>query len=324
MKVFRRWFIVAMALAATAGAGAQGYPSKTVRIIVPSGAGSGTDVSMRLLAEALVKSVGQNFLIENRPGGAGNIGMAAAAKSPADGYTLVTGGLGLTVVNQFIYTTAQMGFDPEKDLEPIIVIAKIPFVIAANAALPASNVQELLAAAKAKPGSVNVALTTTSSRMVYELLARSTGTTMFPIVYKATGPAVTDTIGGQTQIVMETLPALRPHLTTVGGRLKPIAVTSPKTSELLPGVKSVAEQGVPNFEIAGYVSLYGPKGMPKEAVNYVNAELNKLLLQPDIRKRFFDLGLEPGGGTPQELADFEIAERRKWGPIIKDANIKAE
>lgn len=324
MKLFRQCLVCALAIAVASGVWAQAYPSKPVRIIVPSSAGSGTDVGMRLLAEGLLRPTGQSFVVDNRPGGAGNIGMAAAAKSPADGYTLVTGGLGLTVVNQFLYTTAQMGFDPVKDLEPILLVAKVPYLIAANSSLPASNVQELIAAAKAKPGTLNVALTTTSSRMVYELLTRTAGAPLFPVTYKTTGSAVTDTIGGQTQIVMETIAALRSYLTSAGGRLKPIAVTSRATSELLPNVKSVAEQGVADFEIAGYVSLYGPKGMPREAVNYINAEINKLLLLPETRKRFIDLGLEPGGGTPQDLADLEIAERRKWGPIIKAANITAE
>ena len=324
MKIFRPYVFFAMALAAASSVWAQAYPSRPVRIIIPSSAGSGTDVGMRLLAEGLLKPTGQSFVIDNRPGGAGNIGMAQGAKSPADGYTLVTGGFGLTVVNQFIYTAAQMGFEPVKDLEPILLVAKVPYLIAASPSLPANNVQELIAAAKAKPGTVNVALTTTSSRMVYELLTRSASATMFPITYKTTGGAVTDTIGGQTQIVLETIAALRSSLTSSGGRLKPIAVTSRASTELLPNVKSVAEQGVADFELSGYVSLYGPKGMPREAVNYINAELNKLLRLPDIRKRFIDLGLEPGGGTPQELADFEEAERRKWGPIIKAAKITVE
>ncbi len=321
MKLLRTCTLAAWGLAVAAMAQAQVFPSKPVRIIVPSSAGSGTDVGMRVLGEGFQRATGQGFIIDNRPGGAGNIGMAAAAKAPADGYTLVTAGLGVTVVNQFLYTPAQMGFDPVKDFETIILIARLPFVIAANAQLPANNIGELIALAKAKPGTLNVALTTTSIRMVYELLTRSAGVPLFPVIYKVTGSGVTDTISGQTQLMIETVPAMRPSLLAAGGRLKPIAVTGRTTSALLPGVTSVAEQGLAGFEVEGYVSLYAPKDTPRDTVNFINAELNKQLATPEVRKRFIDLGLEPGGGSPQDLADFEVAGRNKWGPIIKAAKI---
>lgn len=321
MKLLSRCLLGAWALTAASLAHAQAYPSRPVRIIVPSSAGSGTDVGMRVLGEGFQRATGQGFIIDNRPGGAGNIGMVAAMKSAPDGYTLVTAGLGVTVVNQFLYTPAQMGFDPVKDFETIILIARLPYVIAANAQFPANNIRELIALAKARPGAINVALTTTSIRMVYELLTRSASISLFPVIYKVTGAGVTDTASGQTQLMIETVPGMRPALTTAGGRLKPIAVTGRSTSALLPGVTSVAEQGLPGFEVEGYVSLYAPKDTPREAINFINAELNKQLANPDVRKRFIDLGLEPGGGTPQELADFEVEGRKKWGPIIKAANI---
>ena len=321
--------LTALALAAIAGLAtpvgslwAQAFPNKPVRIIIPFGAGSGSDVGVRLLTEAMSKSIGQSFVIENRPGASGNLGMAAAAKSPADGYTYVTGGLGVNAMNQFMMSTERMGFDPEKDIEPVILVAKLPFLFAATSNFGPSNVKELIAAIKAKPDSVNVAITQTSSRILVEFFNRTTGVPLFLVPYKAAGNAMSDVIGGTVNIAVETIAALRPHVTS--GRLKPIAVTSRRTSELLPGVSSVAEQGIADFEYVGWTSMYGPRGMPREAVNIINAEMNKALAIPEIKRRFIDLGFEPGGGTPQDLLAFENAERRRWGPLIKSAGITAE
>ena len=301
---------------------AQGsYPNRAVRVIVPLGVGSSSDVGTRVLTDALSQITGKSFFVENRPGAAGNIGMAAGAKATPDGYTLVSGGFGITVLSQFMYTPEQMGFDPVKDLEPIILMGRTPMMIAASPSFAPNNVQELIAAAKAKPGSINVGMANTTARLVFELFAKSTGTSMFPILYKTTGAAVTDAISGVVSLNVDTMAALRPQLIASGGRLKPIAVSTRKTSDLLPNVASVAEQGVVDFEVVGYISLYAPKGMPREAINYLNTELNKILSLPETKKKFDALGLEPGGGTPKDLADFEAAQRTLWGPLIKAANI---
>ena len=328
MKFASRTWIAAMAAAAGVMLApaqplwAQAFPNKPIRLIIPFGAGSGSDVGVRLLTEAMGKSMGASFVVENRPGASGNLGMAAAAKSPADGYTYVTGGLGVNAMNQFMMSTAQMGFDPEKDLEPVILVAKLPFLFAATPSFGPSNVKELINAIKAKPESVNVAITQTSSRILVEFFNRTTGAPLFLVPYKAAGTAMSDVVGGTVNIAVETIAALRPHVTS--GRLKPIAVTSRRTSELLPGVSSVAEQGIADFEYVGWVSMYGPRGTPAEAVNRINAEMNKALSQPDIKRRFIDLGFEPGGGTPADLLNFENSERRRWGPLIKAAGITAE
>lgn len=321
MKIFRQLLIVAVMLGVAQASWAQSYPNKAVRIIVPFGAGSGSDVGIRVLAEAISRSAGQTFLVENRPGASGNLGMAAGAKAAPDGYTLVTGGLGVNVMNQFLFPAEQMGFDPIKDLEPIVLMAKLPFMIAVSPSFAPNNVPELIAAIKAKPGSVTVAVTQSTSRMLVELFGNTTGAALYPVAYKAAGTAMTDVIGGTVTVAMETIAALRAHVNA--GRVKAIAVTSRKTSELLPNVKSVAEQGVADFEFVGWVSLYGPRGMPREAVNFLNAELNKALRLQDTRKRFLDLGFEASGGTPQDLTAFENSERRRWGPVIKSANITA-
>lgn len=318
-------FISVLCLAAgiTASvAQAQTYPAKPVRVIVPFAAGSGSDVGIRVLVEYLSKNSGQGFVVENRPGAGGNLGMAAGAKAAPDGYTLVTGGLGSNVLNQFMYSPEQMGFDPVRDLEPIIIMGRLPLMMAASPSFPAGNISELVAAAKAKPGSINAAYTATAARLVLELFGRTTGAPITLVPYKAGAQALTDVMSGIVGITADTVVSLRPHIAS--GRLKPIAVTTRRSTELLPNVNSVAEQGYPDFEIVGWISLYGPKGIPRDAVTYVNGALNKALALPETRRRFAELGFEPGSGTPQDLTNYEISERNKWGPLIKSANITAE
>lgn len=322
MRILKQVMFAVIACGVAATVWAQGYPTKPVRVIVPFAAGSGSDVGIRVLVEYLSKNSGQNFVVENRPGAGGNVGLAAGAKAAPDGYTLVTGGLGSNVLNQFMYTPEQMGFDPVKDLEPIIVMGRLPLMIAASPSFSANNVTELIAVARARPGTVNAAFTATAARLVIELFSRTTGAPLMPIAYKAGAQALTDVMSGLVSVTADTVVSLRPHIAS--GRLKAIAVTSRRTSELLPNVSSVAEQGVADFEIVGWISLYGPRGTPRETVNFVNAALNKALALPETRKRFSELGFEPGSGTPQDLTNFEIAERNKWGPLIKAANITAE
>jgi tripartite-type tricarboxylate transporter receptor subunit TctC len=321
MRFAHRLVFAVFALACAVGSHAQAYPDKPVRVIVPFAAGSGSDVGIRLLADYLSRNSSQGFVVENRPGAGGNLGMAAGAKSAANGYTLITGGLGSNALNQFMYTPAEMGFDPEKDLEPIVLMAKLPLMLAVAPNSPYTSVAALVAAAKARPGTLNVSVTATAARLVVELFGKTTGAPLTVVNYKSSGQAISDVIGGNVQVAVDTVASLRPLV--AAGRLKPIAVTSLKATDMLPGVPSVAEQGVNDFEVVGWISLYGPRGMPREAVTYVNGQINKALALPETRKRFQDLGFDAAGGTPQELSSFEIAERNKWGPIIKAAGITA-
>ena len=301
---------------------AQAYPNKPVRVIVPFAAGSGSDVGARIVAEAVGKSLGQAFVIDNRPGASGNIGMAAAAKAPPDGYTYVTGGLGVSALNMYLMPMGQLGFDPRTDFEPVILYAKLPFLFASSQNFAPGNVRELIAAIKAKPNTINVAIPSSTARLVVELFNRTTNAPLFLVPYKAATNAVTDVVAGTVTLVVDAVAALRPQITS--GRLKPIAVTTRRNSELLPGVSSLAEQGLTDWDFAGWVSLYAPRGTPREAIAVFNAEMNKALLLPDTKRRYLDLGFETGGGTPQDLFEFENAERNRWGPLIKAANITAE
>lgn len=320
----RRVVAIAFGLIASmvvgSAATAQTYPSKPVRIIVPYQAGQGTDVITRYLAEKLSTAMGERFIVDNKPGAGGNIGTEAAARSPADGYTLLVGTVATHAMNEFMYPST--GFDSEKDFAPIILTGIVPMAISAHPSFPANTIPELIAAAKAKPDQINIAMPSTSSRMVYELLKARTGAPLFGVPYKGSATAMTEVIGGQVQLTIDTVTATRGQAS--GGKIKALAVTSLKSTELLPGVKSVAEQGLEGFEMTAWNAMYAPKGTPQAIVDALNAAMVKILAEPETRARLLQLGMEPVGGTPADLIAFEKAERAKWGPLIKAAGLKGD
>jgi tripartite-type tricarboxylate transporter receptor subunit TctC len=320
MKVFTVAAALLAGLLSSAVAQAQTYPNKTVKIIVPYQAGQGTDVATRYFADQLTKALGQTFYVDNKPGAGGNIGTEAAAHSPADGYTLLMGTNGTQTMNEFLY--ASPGFDPAKDFTPIMLVGLLPMVVAANPSFAANSVAELVAAAKAKPDKVDVALPSTTARLVFELLKERTGAPLFGVPYKGSATAITEVMGGQVQTMVDTVTALRGHVTS--GKLKALGITTLKPSELLPGVKPVAEQGVPGFETTGWIALYAPRGTPESTIAILSKELTRILAEPETRQRLLQIGLDPVGGTPASLAEFEKKERAKWGPVIKAAGLKGE
>ena len=300
---------------------AQAYPSKPVRIIVPYQAGQGTDVATRFLADHLGKALGQAIVVENRAGAGGNIGAQDAARAAPDGYTLVMGTNGTHVLNQFLVPS--MPYDSEKDFEPIALVSTFPMVVVANTSAPYTNVAELLADAKARPDAVNMALPSTTARLVLELLGQQSGTTIRGVPYKGSATAMTDLIGGQVKVGIDTASAARPFI--ANGRLKPLAVTSAKPSALLPEVKPVAATpGMDGFQVVAWNGLYAPRGTPPAVVNKLNAEVAKVLAQPEVRQRLLELGHEPAGGSADDLATFARSERQKWGPLIKSVGLKME
>ncbi len=298
------------------------YPSQPVRMIVAFGQGSGTDVIARYMADALSRRMKQQFLVENRPGAAGNVGLAYGAKQPADGYTMVLGGLGVNVMNQFLYPPGSLGFSPEKDLDPVILVAKLPFVIAAGAKHPAEKLDDLIAIARQKPQSVEAAVTTTTSRMVMELINRNAGVELLGVPYRVPANAIVDVIAGRVALLLDTAASLRPHVTS--GSLKALAVTSRSSSDVMPGVRSAIEQGLAQFEFVGWVSIYMPRGAPPAAIALMNREFDAVLSLPETRRRFIDLGMEAGSGSPADMAEFEASERRRWGALIQSAGITAD
>ncbi len=310
----------AAAVTVSQPAAAQAYPGKPVRIIVPYQPGQGTDVATRFLAEHLTKAMAQPFLVENRPGAGGNIGTSEAARATADGYTLLMGTNGTHVLNQYLYPS--MSFDPETSFEPVMLVSSFPMVLLTSASSPYDNLSDLLAEAKAKPDSVNVALPSTTARLVLELLNLQGGVSLRGIPYKGSGTSMTDLIGGQVPVAIDTVSASRTFIAS--GKLKALAGTSLQESALLPGIKTVAAQGVGGFQVVAWNGLYAPRGTPTPVVQKLNAELAKILAQPEVRQRLLELGHEPAGGAPAELEKFARSERQKWGPLIEKAGLKAE
>ncbi|EJE48715.1 hypothetical protein PMI14_06860 [Acidovorax sp. CF316] len=296
------------------------YPTKPIRIIVAYAAGQGTDVATRYLGEQLGRELGQPIVVENKAGAGGILGTELAAQAAGDGYTLTMGTNATHVLNQFLY--AKMPFDPEKDFEPIAMVGTFPMVLAAGAATPYRSIGDVLEAVKRTPGSADIAMPSTSARLVLEFLKERSGAPLFGIPYKGSGSAMTDVLGGQLSVTIDTPLALRPHL--AAGKLRALGVTSATASNLAPGVKPVAEQGQAGFEFVAWNALYAPKGTPADITRTLNAAVNKVLARPEVRQRLLDLGFEPAGGSAAYLGVFARKERQRWAPIIKAAGIRAD
>jgi tripartite-type tricarboxylate transporter receptor subunit TctC len=309
------------AQAAPAGpAGQAAWPTRPVKILVPYQPGQGTDVATRYLAEHLGKALGQTIVVENKPGAGGNIGAAEGARAAADGYTLLMGTNGTHVLNAYLYPS--MPFDPERDFEPVMLVSSFPMVVLAGAGSPFNSISDLLAAARAKPDSVDVGLPSTTALLVLELMKHQSGVGMVGIRYKGSGTSMTELIGGQVPVAIDTVSASRAFINS--GKLKVLGVTSLTASALLPSTQPVAAQGVEGFEVLAWNGLYAPRGTPAAVVRRLNAEVAKILAQAEVRQRLLDLGHEPVGGNPGKLADFARSERQKWGPLIGKAGIKAD
>ncbi len=299
-------------------AAAQGYPTRPVRIIVAFQAGQGTDVATRFIANQLSQALGQSIIIENRPGAAGNLGTAVAARAEPDGYTLLMGTAGTHAMNPALYDNP--GFDVEKDFEAVAVTCLIPMVISVHPSLNVNSLGDLAAMAKAQPDKIDVALPSTTSRVVSELL-RGAGVRLFNVPYRGSATASADVLGGQVKVIIDTVGATRPLV----GKLKPIAITSAKESALLPGVKSVAEQGFPGFEVVAWNTLFVPRGTPPEVKARLADELSKILAKPETTKALRDLGFDPAPAmNPAEVTAWVRSERDKFSTVIKNAGIKAE
>lgn len=306
--------------AAHAQAQPPSYPTKPIRIIVAYAAGQGTDVATRFLGEQLGRELGQAIVVENKAGAGGNLGTELTAQALGDGYTLTMGTNATHVLNQFLY--AKLAFDPEKDFEPIAMVGTFPMVLAVGASAQPQSVAELLESVKRAPRAADIAMPSTSARLVVEFLKERSAVPLFGVPYKGSGNAVTDVLGGQLPVLIDTPLALRPHI--AAGKLRAIGVTSPGASNLVPGVKPVAEQGYPGFEFIAWNALFAPKGTPPAVTGALNAAVNKVLARPEVRQRLLELGFEPAGGTAAALSDFAKKERLRWAPIIKAAGIRAD
>ena len=312
--------VLAISSAVSSAARAQTYPARPIKLVVPYAAGQGTDVAARFIAEQLSKAIGQSIVVENRPGAGGNIGSLHVAKSVADGYTLLMGTNGTHAAAPFLYPN--LGFDPQADFEPIVLTGILPLAFATSPSNPIDSIAKLVAAANAKPDQLNVAFTTTTSRATLELFKIQAKAPLFGVPYKGSAQAISDVIGGQIEFMADTVASIRSQV--VNGKLRALGVTSPNASELLPGVPSVAEQGISGYAIAGWNVIYAPKGTPAEVIKLLASETVKIIAQADTKQRLLQLGTDPRTLIGTELQTFLKGERDKWGNVIRAANIKAE
>jgi tripartite-type tricarboxylate transporter receptor subunit TctC len=318
-----RWLAplsVALALATGTAVG-QGYPTKPIRFVVPYPPGGGTDVVARILNEPLATELGQPIIIENRGGAAGNVGTDIAAKSPADGYTVLFT-LSSHTINPKLYD--KLPFDVEKDFVPISLAAMIPQILVVHPSVPANSVKELIALAKAQPGKLNYASVGTGSpgHIAGELFKLRTGIDIVHIPYKGGGPAVTDTIGGQVQLLFVSMPAAWQFVKA--GRLKAIAVTSARRSVTAPEVPTFVESGVPDFVVDSWYGALAPAKVPPAVVARLNAAFVKVLDMPQVKEKLMAQGAEAAASTPAEFDRVIKDELAKWEYVIRAANIKPE
>ena len=312
--------LVAAALLMANVGWAQSYPSRPIKLIVPYPPGQGTDLLSRIIAERVSASIGQQVVVENRPGAGANIGTEFVAKALADGYTLLMGTNATHAMNPAMY--ASIPFDPIRDFAPIMIVGTLPMVLSANSAFPAASLKEVIAQARAKPNTVNVALPSNTARVVLELLKQADGADLFGIPYRGSGAALTDLIGGQVQLMIDTATATMAQASA--GKIRAIAISTTQRTEIAPNLPTFAESGVPGFDIAGWNALFAPRGTPPEIVNLLNAEVAKALAQPEVRQRILRMGSEPGGGSPEKLKAFVESEVQRWGNLIRKAGIRAD
>ena len=296
---------------------AQTYPSKPIKIIVAYAAGQGTDIATRYIADQMAKDLGQPIVVDNRPGAGGNLGTELAGQASPDGYTLTMGTNATHALNEFLY--GKLPFNAEKDFTPIGLVGTFPMVIAVNSSTPYRSVKDVVDAARQNPRAADIAMPSTTARLVVELLKKSTAVPLFGVPYKGSANAMTDLLGQQLPLVVDTPTALRAHLES--GKVRAVGVTSSQESSLVPGVSPVAAQGFTGFEVIAWNALYAPTGTPASVLERLNQSLNQVLAQPETAQKLLSLGFEPAGGPANRLATFASQERAKWGPIIAEAGI---
>ena len=321
MPISRRTALsLAVALLATT-AQAQGWPAKPIRLIVPFPAGGGTDLIARDLANKL-STQGYNFVVENKPGSGGGVGVDAVAKAQPDGYAFVMGQTSNLAINPSLY--AKLPYEPTKDLTPIGLVASSPLVIVTGASSPYKTLAEVIQASKAKPASINYASSGngTVAHLTAESLQKVAGIQLTHIPYKGAAQGATDVISGQVQLYMSSVPTLLGHIKS--GKMRPLAVTSPQRVNDLPQVPTVAELGYKNFESVTWFGILGPAKLPADIVAKLNADINKALKDPELRKKLEDQGADVSGGTSEQFSQLIRDDIVRWGRIVKESGAKVD
>jgi len=300
---------------------AQNYPVKTIRVIVPYAPGGSTDVVMRILAPRMMELLGQQVVVENRPGGSSTIGLDVAAKAPPDGYTLGVANITFGA-NPSLFK--KMPFDTEKDFVPVSLVSIVTLVLTVHPSVPARSVKELIAVAKSRPGSLNYgsAGNASANHLATERFNYMTGTKMVHVPYKGGGPAVISLVGGETALMFATIPSAIQHFQT--GRLIPLGVSSLQRNAALPDVPSINEAGVPGYEAIEWNGVVVAAGTPQAVVSRLHQAIAKSLSIPEVKERILGLGADPVGSSPEEFAAFIKKEIATWSKVIKEVGITIE
>jgi tripartite-type tricarboxylate transporter receptor subunit TctC len=313
-------FVAVLGAACTSIAFGQAYPSKPIRIVAPFAPGGGTDLIARVAAQKLTESLGQQAVVDNRPGAGGVLGAELGAKAPPDGYTftLIAGSY---AVNPSLF---KLNFDPINDITPVIQLSQGPFLVVVHPSLPVKNIRELIALAKAKPGQLTFASSGAGSitQLATELFNDMAGIKMIHVPFKGTGPALTDTMAGHVQILFGSVGATLPQMSS--GRLRAIAVTTAKRIAAAPDVPTIDESGVKGYNVILWHGLIAPKGLPRPILDRVNGDLNKALQAKDMQERLAGDGVSAAGGTPEQFAVLIKKDIEVWRAVVKKSGVKAE
>lgn len=318
----RRLMISLAAAAACSSSFAQAWPSKPIRLVVPFPAGGGTDIIGREVTQKITEATKWPFIVDNKPGSGGNIGIDNVAKSPADGYSLVLGQTSNLAIYPSLYS--KLPYDPVKDLAPISMVASAPLALVVSTSSPYKTLAELVTAAKANPGSVNFATSGngTVAHLATELFQREAGVKLTHIPYKGASQGINDVIGGQVQVYVSSIPTLIGHIKS--GKMRALAVTSQQRVDDLPQVPTVAESGYKGFEAVTWFGILGPANLPKDITMRLNTEINKALQTPELQKKLNDQGADVAGSTPEQFGKLIQNEMAKWGRVVKESGAKLD
>jgi len=300
---------------------AQNYPAKPVRVVVPYAPGGNME-HWRATLEKVGQLLGQPLVMENRAGAGGNIGSDAVAKSPADGYTLLIGTIGTHAINVSVYS--KMPYDAIRDFTPVVSLATMTNVAMVNPATPVKSIREFIEYANANPGKLNFASpgNGSSAHLTGELFKQVTGVSMQHVPYKGSAPAMLDLIAGRIDIMFDNIPLPLPHIKA--GKLRGLAVTAAQRSPVLPELPTLAEAGVPGFDVSSWYGIYAPAGLPRDIVTRLNGAFNEVLRLPEIRNQLVSQGWSPTGGTPEQFGAFTQAELERWARVVKSANVRVD
>ncbi len=312
-------FIILLCVAASiAAAAGDHYPTKPIRLVVPFTPGGSNDLVGRVISQKLFEAWGQPVIIDNRPGGGSTIGIDVVVRAPADGHTLLTTSAGIAM-NGSLY---RLAFNPITDLAPVILLAQMPYLLAVNPSLPLKTARDVVSQAKAQPGKLIFASSGagTSSHLAMELFRTMAGIELLHVPFKGGGPAVTSVMGGEVQGIFNVITGTLPYARN--GKLRALGVSSAKRAEVAPDIPTIAESGVPGYDMISWYNVFAPARTPRPIIDRLNGEINRMLQTPEVRERFQTLGVTPLGGTPETLGKYLAFETARWAKLIKEAGIQ--